>query len=630
MTPVRQLKGSNLYKLFRPEFVAQHGTPLCPDAYGGWPVEKKEEFEREIDEATAEVTMKLCPLFAKKLDEHFQSGGMVSASSNTGAAVKGGEADDSFTLQSVEELGALAHRTGINIRLMGIVYCHACHPLARVLLMSEVVSRTLKNVMRHRMRLVRSDTAEPCHEVAIECLNGFLVSHDPSYWGRDFKRSLLKRFTGAFSRQQAEDVAFDVRFECSPSLVLKRVCTFLSLKLTVRAQLRVLRLWYPSMKISDMDNYILAPVQQAWAQWNSVAPGDRENVKLGVNDISSLTPRVKTTHVLSFEEATALARHALKTDDFQQADSRYRATVMIKPADLRALHNWGITCTLHAVSLLSNKPTDNDTAQGASGDVETTASTLFRRAVAKYRTCIAINSQDWVALYLWGNTLLSWFGALVVDRRQSKSPHVERTRLLRHNSSKRRMTFSPKLLREARERYESAWMAYVGAGSEEEWDEARPWRKASEVRARELLYAWGNTYLLEALHCETKGERVAILKSAVEKYKRALSVGEENRRIAVHSLEYRLHYNLSVALSRLMSAQDDHYFGQVFLSSFLRSLLTASRRRWRRCVSSVHSCKIPHPHCCIIGPPPSPDTSDSVGAVWGSVATKDRDWRLEC
>lgn len=515
-TPVPMLRGCNLYRLFRPEFVAKYPKPLCPDAYGGWPLENRQQYEADVDEATQTLLNEACPKFAATLDEN----------------------------PTQEDLDTMAHRAGINMRLLGVCLGSSRNPLSRMLLISEVVSRTIKNVLRHRMRAIRTDNAEAYHNVAIDCINAFLVGHDPAYWGREFKRSMVKRFPGTLTRDQVEDPELDVRMWCSPSLVLKRVCTLVSLSLTTRAQLRVLRLFYPTLKdVSNLDAVLHTLPEQAWGPWKAIPHGDRQSVRLMPEDISSLTPRVKTLHVLEFEEGTALAKHAQDDADFQRAESRYRASIMIRPSDLRALHNWGISCTLHAVSLLNNRP-DDKRAQGASGDMETDAIVLFRRAVAKYRTCISINSQDWVAMYLWGNTLLSWFGSTL---RSQQRP------------------CSPELLHRARERYESAWVACVGTSPDtKEVSFTQLAAGTSGARVRELLYAWGNTYLLEAMHCES-ADWEKLLRAAVIKYREAISMSEDDHsggaHITIHSLDYRLLYNLSVALARLIG-KGEHNLAQ--------------------------------------------------------------------
>jgi hypothetical protein len=373
--PVAQLKGCNLYRQFRPEFVASHPKPLCPDAFGGWPVENREKLEADVEEAFLALIQNNCPRLVADLE--------------------------ALSLAELSEvsLSVRAHQFGVNMRYLGACFGIAKTPAVRILLISEVVSRTIKQVLRHRMRAIRSDLAETYHTVVIEGLNGFLVGEDENYWGREFKRSLVKRFPGTLSKGDIDDVACDVRLWCSPCLVLRRVCALLSLSLTARAQLRVFRLFFPQLKdLEECEAGLVSPewVSRAWPQRRS--HNDPFGSRLLAEDISAMTPRVKTLHVLPFEEGTALARHAEKDDDFRQAYSCYRDTVSIKPSDLRALHNWGISCTLHAVALLSARAGEDANgssvpAQGAAGDVEGQATTLFRRAVAKYRTCISINSQ---------------------------------------------------------------------------------------------------------------------------------------------------------------------------------------------------------------------------------------------
>ncbi len=94
--------------------------------------------------------------------------------------------------------------------------------------------------------------------------------------------------------------------------------------------------------------------------------------------------------------------------------------------------------------------------------------------------------------------------------------------------------FPPDLLHLARERYESAWIACVGSDSVAATDESSPklpqWQAAAGSRVCELLYAWGNSYLLEALHCQPRSSNgkgaERLLRAAVVKYREAIALSE--------------------------------------------------------------------------------------------------------
>ena len=116
-----------------------------------------------------------------------------------------------------------------------------------------------------------------------------------------------------------------------------------------------------------------------------------------------------------------------------------------QPSDLRALHNWGISCTLHAVGLLAAPAPRPPDVEGRIGEKMLICLFLVLRClicspskhfvsscdcqvshvhqhqfsrqvfvgwlfvVRSFSKVVCV--QDWVALYLWGNTLLSEFGA---------------------------------------------------------------------------------------------------------------------------------------------------------------------------------------------------------------------------
>jgi hypothetical protein len=104
--------------------------------------------------------------------------------------------------------------TGVNLRYLGQVST-LLPPLtdAYTVCVTEVVARTVKNVLWHRLRGVRAVQvcwnvtidvvvfankhiqADAYHAVCISAMNALLLDGcDAEYWGRDFKRSVCKRF----------------------------------------------------------------------------------------------------------------------------------------------------------------------------------------------------------------------------------------------------------------------------------------------------------------------------------------------------------------------------------------------------------------------------------------------------
>ena len=51
---------------------------------------------------------------------------------------------------------------------------------------------------------------------------------------------------------------------------------------------------------------VCGDICSGWNQWRNLSEGDRSLFKVLADDINSMIPRVKTLHVLPFEEGTAL------------------------------------------------------------------------------------------------------------------------------------------------------------------------------------------------------------------------------------------------------------------------------------------------------------------------------------
>ena len=480
-TPTPGVRGCNLFRLMRPELVRAFHTPLCPDAYGGWPLQNRSVLQQSIDDATFHLLQVICPEFVVSL---------VASRQHEAEAEQ----------EPRGSLSAAAHRRGINIRYLG--YCAKlasgqCEDTRRHLV-TEVVARTVKNVLRLRMRKLASSAPESYHGVLLNGLNDLLTSQTQSYWGLDFKRSVEKRFPGTMTADEISDSDFDIRMHTDPKLLFERLVAMLSLQLTERAKFKAMQLFYPTLrKLSDLD---FSP-QVSWDYWRRC---EQDQVILE-HDIVALIPRVKTLNVLPYESGNVYS----KSNQFEAAYKCYQQSVEIKPADLRALHNWGISYTLNAEALASK------------GNIQQ-AKALFSRAEAKYRVCISVNSRDWVALYLWGNLCVSRY--LVFEQQVEKSVGQVAA-----------------LLGEAKERFESAWMALGGAGD------------ASVERTRELLYSWGLAHLLEALSCSASSRRVeadSSYRAAAAKFRECIKMAVPPLINDAANLDFRVRFNLGIALSR--------------------------------------------------------------------------------
>lgn len=121
-------KGAVLARLLRPELVAKNPVPLSSDAFTrfGWADAKLHN--QEVNDATQRLFAVAIPAFAKTLDEDYFK----------------------FKLNAVSDLrlAKKLHVEGINIRFMGRCRNLCASNASRKLLLHNMVTRSLKTVIR--------------------------------------------------------------------------------------------------------------------------------------------------------------------------------------------------------------------------------------------------------------------------------------------------------------------------------------------------------------------------------------------------------------------------------------------------------------------------------------------------
>lgn len=146
-------KGTFLYRLLRPEFVAEYGKqrPLCSDGYSG-ALNKdpaKNEHNQDIATACEYLQTKVVPDFAKWLD--------------------------SEDIKSKNSFKELLHSKGINLRLIGLLWTHLTNPQWKSTVVEEMITRvctgSLHILMRRVMQQVQIRLSEPYHVLAISYFN---------------------------------------------------------------------------------------------------------------------------------------------------------------------------------------------------------------------------------------------------------------------------------------------------------------------------------------------------------------------------------------------------------------------------------------------------------------------------
>ena len=203
-------RNAHLFQLFRPEFLRIYKDELCPDAFSRFLLEEDMKYHNDkIRQATKYLEEVHIPEFAYKLITEINH------------EFDGCSADVNIT----EEL----HRHGINVRYLGIhfltnilaiffffcwkltwslllsglVYKHlpSSHKAYRDLILVEMVARSLKNLLReklrNRVRLLKVPLEEPYQKLVVKYLN-MIFSNDPVHirkiWKRYVPGRMLKDF----------------------------------------------------------------------------------------------------------------------------------------------------------------------------------------------------------------------------------------------------------------------------------------------------------------------------------------------------------------------------------------------------------------------------------------------------
>lgn len=259
-TPESGTKGAFLYRLLRPELVVRNGVALSSDSFsrfGGPTMDLREPHDTNTKNATDVLVEELVPQFAQWLDKQYNRAfpdyvhrssssfgefllpGSSSIASPSGddtigspeSAEDGLETSGSFfSVMDSDRLPGLGdmddwaspiiqelHRMGINVRYLGLARSRCTHEVAKMVLLSEMVCRVVKNLLRERlrerMRALRTMAEEPYKEVILELFN--LLLGDPTvaaerWWTYDIKTEISKRFKHALTVEELEPT-YDLR-----------------------------------------------------------------------------------------------------------------------------------------------------------------------------------------------------------------------------------------------------------------------------------------------------------------------------------------------------------------------------------------------------------------------------------
>lgn len=185
--PYRPQDSSFLYKLLRPEFVSRYPIPLSSDAFSLFGEDEHAYHNFEVKEATRVLHNTVIPLFAQFLD-HTET-----------------EYRDFHRL--IEEL----HRSGINIRHLGLVRSMVSSEKIRTLILTELIARVLKNELRSRMRSLSSSFEKDVKRVVFDLFFEVFVSEsNDQLWNKRIKLDLRTDFIDSLSEEEV-GLSFDLK-----------------------------------------------------------------------------------------------------------------------------------------------------------------------------------------------------------------------------------------------------------------------------------------------------------------------------------------------------------------------------------------------------------------------------------
>lgn len=141
-------KLQSFYYLLRPELVKSWKKPLSSDAFSNFGVDNAEEHEAEVEELTRHLRQVVIPDF------------VTWASANSERVVSG------------LHMPPLLHKFGINLRYLGYLYCLFTQERLKYNCIGfQMIARTLKNILRAKLRAKRGMAEESYRQVIVEFFN---------------------------------------------------------------------------------------------------------------------------------------------------------------------------------------------------------------------------------------------------------------------------------------------------------------------------------------------------------------------------------------------------------------------------------------------------------------------------
>jgi hypothetical protein len=258
---------------------------------------------------------------------------------------------DFLTAIELTSLGAEMHLHGINYRFLLHVWLHLREPAGRTFCLTEACARAAKHLLEEKWRCLEAASESQYRREASEFF-GLLADCDDesrTYWHETIADEVLSRFHIPASEQSPFTDQFDVSSLLPIPLFLFRTSQLVGVEFDTQVMRRLLL----DAGVAVASEPAASPEEDVYHLLESlVANGLLTPTSKSI--VSSIKPRTKYLHRISFEEGTALCRVALARRGnearrlFRQANDRFAECLATKPNDYRALYNWAFALSQQA------------------------------------------------------------------------------------------------------------------------------------------------------------------------------------------------------------------------------------------------------------------------------------------
>lgn len=331
-TPRSGVKGDFLVNLLRPEFVKSSPIPLSPDSFSGFGLENKQKHNDEIRQATTRLEQEVVPEYASKIDEHYLASSITY----------------SYSTSIIENLLSDMHRHGINFRYLGMLRSKISCEELRSYILTEIVARTTKTIIRREMRALQSSDQESYVQLLVDYLNKVYgrSGETTDFWHHYLLKEMLKRYVHCMTNDEQYRAQHSNRsiVDIQWGVLFLRLQTLLGVKFQLDCLETIAK------------DYGTPGTKQRILDYPS-------ELILRVEDVEQIYPIVKHVHRIFFEEGTALSKMAItqSSDDlFSQAEERYKESLQSKPNDYRALSNWGLSILMQAINKMNMRANESE------------------------------------------------------------------------------------------------------------------------------------------------------------------------------------------------------------------------------------------------------------------------------